>query len=357
MKFLFLILLALLGFSSLAQIGGNSSYEFLRLSNSARITALGGSLITVKDGDVNLAFKNPAALNPLMHQRVAFNQSVYMGGITYGYLAYAQHFPSLPLTVQAGLYYIDYGKFKNTSVNETALGESRAAEYAINIGAAYQMSKFLSVGLNCKTILSYLGSYNSTGMAFDLSTMYNDTAKRIAFTVAFQNIGSQFTSYARNQNMEPLPFDLQIGIAHRLKYIPLRFSVIMHDLHRWGIVYSDPAYQNNQLLISDGSTPKIDYLGQTVDDVFRHFIFNVELLFGKKGKPEVFRIAAGYNHQRRGELGLSSLNNLSGFSFGFGLRIKQFHFDYGFGSYHVAGAAHHLGLSISLNEFAKGSSK
>lgn len=359
MKIWILIIGLLLSNNIFAQIGGNSTYEFLRLPNSARITSLGGSLITVRDGDLALAFANPAALNAAMHQKVTFNQSVYMGGTTYGYLAYGHSLTKLktPITLHGGLHYISYGKFKNTDPTGLAMGESRAAEFAINIGAGVEVSKYLSVGANWKTILSYLGSYSSTGMGFDISTMYNDTAKNIALTVAFKNIGTQFSTYARNKNMEPIPFDLQIGFAHKLKYIPLRFSVILHNIQRWGIVYDDPNKANQQALFTDGLQQNTSNAGKVVDDVFRHLIFNVELLFGKKGKPEVLRIAAGYNHQRRGELGLKKLNNLSGFSFGLGIRIKKFQIDYGFGSYHLAGAAHHFGLTVSLSELLKGSTR
>lgn len=361
MKYCFVLLLAaLIGQTAQAQIGGNSTYEFLRIPNSARLTAVGGSLIPIKDSDLNLAYHNPAALNPLMHQRVSFNQSVYMGGTTHGYVAYGHHFDKwkTPITFHAGLQYISYGDFQVRDLAGYYQGQTSAAEYAINIGASYQMSKFLSVGANVKTILSYLGSYNSTGMAADLAAMYSDTAKRISLTVAFKNMGTQFSTYARNGNMEPLPFDLQIGFAHRLKYIPLRFSVIMHQLDRWGIVYDDPNSPSSQpISIDNGDDQPDNTAGKVADEIFRHFIFNIEFLFGKKGKPEIFRLAAGYNHMRRGELASASLNDLSGFSFGFGLRIKQFHLDYGFGSYHFSGAAHHFGLSVDLNDILKGAWK
>ena len=57
---------------------------------------------------------------------------------------------------------------------------------------------------------------------------------------------------------------------------------------------------------------------------------------------------------RRGELSSSSVNDLAGFSFGIGIRVKQFQIDYGFGSYHFAGAAHHFGISVNLDEILKG---
>lgn len=360
MKYWLSIVLLLTLSSSYAQIGGNSTYEFLRIPNSARITSVGGSLITVRDGDLNLAYHNPAALNPSMHRRIAFNQSAYLGGTTHGYLAYGHYIDQgkVPVMVHAGLQYISYGKFQNRDITGAYAGETSAAEYAINIGAGYQISKFLSVGANAKTILSYLGSYNSTGMAFDLAAMFADTAKKINVTVAFKNIGTQFSTYNRNNNLEPLPFDLQIGLAHRLKYIPLRFSVIMHNIHRWGIVYDDPSQSDSETFLSGNGDQQVDNsAGKVVDDIFRHFIFNIELLFGKKGKPEVFRLAAGYNHMRRGELVSTNLSDIAGFSFGCGLRIKQFQIDYGFGGYHFAGAAHHFSLAVNLDEILKGAWK
>lgn len=352
MKYCWLIIGLLSSGMAWSQIGGNSTYEFLRIPNAARVTALGGSLITVRDADLSLAYHNPAALNPSMHRRIVLNQSVYMGGITHGYLAYGHHIKSskLPLTVHGGLQYISYGEFQNADVTGADMGTTSAAEYAINIGSGLQVSEYLSLGLNAKTILSYLGGFNSTGMALDAAAMFVDTAKNISLSLVFKNMGTQFSTYNRDGNLEPLPFDLQIGFAHKLKYIPLRFSVIMHNIQRWGIVYDDPSRQDQQLLISNGAPAPENTAGKVVDDIFRHLIFNIEFLFGKKGKPEVFRVAAGYNHMRRGELGISTLNNLSGFSFGCAIRIKQFQLDYGFGSYHVAGAAHHFGLSINLNQ-------
>ncbi len=358
MKYCLILTLCYFSLVSKAQIGGNSTYEFLRLPNSARITALGGSLITVRDADLNLAYHNPAALNSSMHRSLVFNQSVHMG-TTHGYVAYAHNIDQLkkPFMVHAGLQYISYGEFQNRDVTGTYTGKTSAAEYAINTGIGYQVSKFLSVGANAKTILSYLGNYNSTGIAFDASAMFSDTSRNINLTVAFKNMGSQFSTYNRNGNMEPIPFDLQIGVAHKLKYIPLRFSVIMHNLHQWGIVYDDPNNQDNQaLFINDGAQQDGSAL-KTVDDIFRHFIFNIELLFGKKGKKEILRLAAGYNHMRRGELTSSTLNDLAGFSFGIGIRIKQFQIDYGFGGYHFAGSAHHFGISVNLDEVLKGSPK
>ena len=87
----FIVLFCTICFQSFAQIGGNSTYEFLRLPASARATALGGTYLGQFETDIALANHNPASLNAKMHQRVTFNQSIHLAGTTNGYLGYGHH--------------------------------------------------------------------------------------------------------------------------------------------------------------------------------------------------------------------------------------------------------------------------
>ena len=86
-KILLSITLLTFYFSTTAQVGGDNVYEFLNLSASARITGLGGNLITVKDDDVALAYANPATLNSRMHQAISFNYNFHVADINNGYFA------------------------------------------------------------------------------------------------------------------------------------------------------------------------------------------------------------------------------------------------------------------------------
>jgi len=56
---LFLLLLCQI---ALAQKGGESTYSFLGLANAARVAALGGEVVSIRDGDINMVFHNPALL-------------------------------------------------------------------------------------------------------------------------------------------------------------------------------------------------------------------------------------------------------------------------------------------------------
>jgi len=56
----------------------------MALPVSARITAMGGMQIAVKDDDPVFAAANPGALNPSMGGRLSFNHNFYLAGIQHG---------------------------------------------------------------------------------------------------------------------------------------------------------------------------------------------------------------------------------------------------------------------------------
>jgi hypothetical protein len=211
-------------------VGGRNTFQFLHFSPSARVTALGGSLITVMDDDVNLAYLNPALLNPQMHQQLAFNHNFHLGGINHGYAAYGSHWSSLNLTWHAGVQYAAYGDFDLTDEFGQTLGVFKANEYALTLGAGREVDERLHMGANLKMISSQLEAYQSLGLAADLGIAYRDTAAQFLLTLALRNAGRQLTFYREN-NREELPLDLQVGLSKRLRYLPFRFSVVYHHLH------------------------------------------------------------------------------------------------------------------------------
>ncbi len=339
--------IALLFVHSYAQIGGNNVYEFLNLSQSPRVTALGGSLITVKDSDVALAYTNPAALNAAMDDQLTFGSEFYLAGTVNGYAGYGYHLDKADLTLHGGIHFISYGTFDARDVFANNVGSFKASEYAITVGAGKQLSDKLSAGANLKIITSQLEGFNSFGMAMDFAGMYADTAKNFTASIVFKNVGSQFSTY--NGIREPIPFEIQAGFSKKLKYLPFRLSIIATNLQRWNILYDDPNQEDETLLF--GEEPKEASKAQIfVDNFFRHFVFNGEFLFGKK---ENFQLRFGYNHLRRAEMSLDNLRSMAGFSLGTGFKIKKFKLDYGMGFYNVGATVHHIGISTNFNEFRK----
>lgn len=346
MKNFILFVLSIISSSNFAQIGGLNTYKFLELPVSSRLTALGGAAISINDDDVNLAVANPALLNENMDTKIAFNHNFHFADISNGYFAYGKHFDKWKISTHLGLGYISYGTFKGTDEYELNTKDFKASEKYIVIGAAKKLNDRITFGVNLKPVFSTLETYNSFGLVADAGLNYNNAMKKFSLSIVVKNLGQEISTY--NDAALKAPLDIQIGLSKKLEHLPLRFSIIAHQLQRWDVRYDDPGEQTNSNDLF-GSAEQSEF-SKYVDNFFRHFIFNTELLLGKN---ENFRLRAGYNHFRRKELSLSTFRNMSGFSLGFGIKIKKFRLDYGVGYHHLAGAVNHLSISTSIKDFKK----
>ena len=103
--------------STFAQVGGESTYQFLNLVSSPRQAALGGKVLTVVDFDVNQAFYNPATINQEMSNRLSVNYGSYFGEVSYGTAAYAYTWDRHLQTFHAGVSYtVSYYKIYQCQV-------------------------------------------------------------------------------------------------------------------------------------------------------------------------------------------------------------------------------------------------
>lgn len=338
-----LLLLASFTSSMSAQIGGSKVYEFLNLPASARITALGGKHITVRDDDLAFAVANPALLNDSMHNQLTFNHSFHLSDIGQGFAGYGRHSEKLKTSFLFGIQYINYGDFQSADEFGNRNGTFDASEYAIMVGAGRTIYERLDVGANIKMITSQFESYNSFGLTTDLSAVYHIDEKGFTATMLFRNVGGQLATY-RSDNREKVPFELLFGISKRLKYLPFRFSITAQHLERWNLLYDNPNDEENTFFLGETNVTNNEW----IDNLFRHFIFSGEFLFGKK---ENFRLRFAYNHFRKKDLSVRNLRSLAGFSGGIGFKIKRFRFSYGLGVYHLGGSVSHFSIATNLSEF------
>lgn len=328
-----------------AQIGGKHHYEFLNLPNSARITALGGYLNTVRDDDVTLALTNPAALNEEMGGAIAFHHNFYLSDIQSGYMAYGHHLKNTDYTLHAGVRYMSYGDFMETNDIGDVTGDFQANETAVTVGVGKSFNDNYSVGVNAKFVSSRLESYTSTAIGGDIAAMYYNPDKQWSVTISLTNFGWGLQGYT-DQTEVSMPTQLQIGFSKRLKHLPFRYSIIAHHLEEWNIAYDDPNVSDNTILFGEEDSGNEG--PSFIDNLARHFVFNGEFLLGKE---ENFRLRLGYNNLRRADLNLVNQFTLSGFTFGVGFKINRFKVDYGYGGYHYASNAHHFSISTNIKSF------
>lgn len=331
--------------SIFGQIGGRYTYEFLGNPQSARLTALGGSLITIADTDITLAASNPALLSDTSHNQVSINHNFAFAGGSNGYLGYARKIDQLGVNAHIGISYASFGEFTAADELGNDQGTFSGGETAITIGASRRLNERISVGANLKGVFGSLETYSSVGIGADIGLLYTRPGSNFSAAFVIKNIGTELSSYGNESSL--LPLDIQIGISQKLQHLPFRFTIIAHQLQQWSVRYDDPNNVETETLFGE-PTSQPSALSEGVDNFFRHFIFNGEFLLGR---TQGLKLRFGYNHLRRKELSLSNFRSLAGFSVGFGLRIKGFDIDYGLGYFHLAGAANHLSIRTDLNRF------
>ena len=320
-----------------AQLGGESTYQFLNLVSSPRQAALGGKVLTNVDYDVTQALYNPATINEDMDNQLALNYSNYLGDISYGTAAYAYTWDRRTKTFHIGMTYINYGSFDGYDENGISTGTFSGNEAAISMGYATQVgySDFY-IGGNLKLISSKLEQYDSLGVAGDLGLIYINEYLEFNAALVIRNFGTQLTTYAGLK--ESLPLEIALGFSQKLENVPLIWHLTFENLQQWPIATANPARATSDLS-GNQTEEKVGFLS----NIARHTIVGLEL-FPDKG----FNIRLGYSFRRAEELKIIEQRNFSGFSFGIGLKFNKIRFSFTHARYTLASNTSFFGLQINL---------
>jgi hypothetical protein len=330
-----IILLSLTLTICYGQTGGDNVYEFLNLTHSGFVSSLGGVNVSLRKGDLNLAYHNPALLNSDMDKMLTINYVNYFAGINYGMTMYSLSFPGIG-NFAAGLTYLNYGSFKETDVSGNITGSFSAAEYALSLIYSRNIDSLFSVGANFKPVLSHLERYTSFGFALDFGAFYHSKNNLFTAGLVIKNAGLQITTYS-GEAREKLPFEIQAGVSQKLAYAPFRFSLTLRHLERFDLTYK---YES---AAGSGAYPDVPATktSELFENIMRHVIIGAELIPHKN-----FYISAGYNYQRRRELQIESKVSTVGFSWGFGINTSFLSLGFGRATFHLAGASNHISLIL-----------
>lgn len=323
---------------------GYGVYKFLDLPASSRLAAMGGTNVSLRDNDLNFAFRNPALLTADMHNMVGLNMANYLADIKFGSAVYSRTYGGNNF-LAIGIQYIDLGHFLETNELNDLIGEFTAKDIALNISYARPITDKITVGGTFKPVYSVYERYTSYGLALDAGVNYNNPVSLFSAGLVFRNMGTQLKGYYSHegvQHLEPLPFDIQLGVTKKLAHAPLRFSATLHNLQRWNLNYQSKNQPIENLLTS---TPDSNEPG-FVDMAFRHSLFAVEFVPTKS-----FYLVTSYNHRRQKEMSIPGAKSMAGFSFGGGIRLHKFHVGFGMSQFLTGNYAYQFSISTALNEF------
>ena len=341
---------------------GRSVFSFMSLPVSSRLNALGGSNVSLSDGDISMGMCNPALLHANSHMVLQLNYSYYLPGTMFGSALYGHNFgrskveppykgegePDKPNYFAVGLHYLDYGRMKYADENGNLTGGSFGArDILIDVMYARQLHPCWKVGVTLKPVYSIYESYSSFAIGADIGAHYQTPDSSFQMGLVLQNIGWQlkgFYSEEGGTNHEMLPLNLQLGLTYRVKHAPLRFHLQIHNMQTW--------YLNYEWTSLDKSPTTGDIMPHNVkwyDMMFRHTIWSIEVV----PKSDKFYIAFSYNHRRRAELNLTDQKSLAGFALGAGVKIKQARLGFAISQLTKSNFSYQIGLTLDINSLMK----
>ncbi|WP_298764726.1 type IX secretion system protein PorQ [uncultured Polaribacter sp.] len=337
MKIIKIIILLFISFFANAQVGGETVYQFLNISTSARQLALGGEVLTITD-DINQPIWNPATISIDLDRKVSVNYSSFLAGINVGSISYASEVSRRFGVIHGNIKYFDYGSLIGADEQGNETGTFRANDIAVSLGYSYNIPRSnFYVGTNLKFINSNISNFSSVGVAVDLALLYTSIYKPYSFTAVVRNLGTQIKSFS-GQN-EDLPLEILVGGSYQLEHVPLKWYATVDNLQQWDISVANPS---DQIIDLEGNITEaeVGFLGNAI----RHLVIGAELF-----PKSVINLRLGYNFRRAAELKLQNARSFSGISFGFGIKMKRFKFNFANSRFHSATNVSTFSLEIDLD--------
>ncbi len=289
-------------------------FNFLRLPASAHVSALGGDNISLTDNDASLVFHNPSLINYVSDRMLNLNMMTYMEGSVTASASFTKALGDRATWGVQGRF-INYGEMKETTATGEQTGTFGARDVALGGSFAYGLAENLSGGITAKLVGSFIGQYSSLGVCVDLGLNYYLPNSEWSFSAVARNLGGQVKAY--EDDFEPVPLDLQLGVSKRLIGSPLRFHVTFVRLNDWQY------------------------------GLGKHLVLGADLMLG-----EQFYVAAGYNPLRGEQMKIASGDGESShgaaLSFGAGMTLERLQLHLAYAKYHVSSTSLLLTFSYTL---------
>lgn len=314
---------------------GSTAYQFLNISNSARIYGLGGVNITTIEDDIMTIDQNPSLLGSEMDNQIGVSYMRYLGdsnfaGIRYG-KAIGQHG-----ALAVGIQYFGYGSIKGADENGVLTGDFSPKDISFSAAYSYDLNDRMRIGAAIKFLSSSYEQYSAFAVATDLGINYFNPDNDLSLSAVVANLGGQLKKF--NTTYDRLPIDIRLGIAKSLGSSPIRLSVTAWNLTKWSLPYYDAG---------DGSQDAtIEKKESFASNLFRHLIFAADWAPNEK-----FYATIAYNYKTRTDMSTYQRSILSGFSIGAGLNANRFGLSLAFSQPHSGATTFMVNFRLNINDF------
>lgn len=324
----------------------NGTYSFLNSTNSARVAALGGTMLPIYDGDIQLVTFNPSLINSDINNDLSLSYVDYYQDINFANVQYGRTFEKYGSFV-AGVQFHSYGRFKYADESGYTDGSTfSASNYSINIGWGRQLNDRFSIGATVKFAGVQYENRSSFALVADVAGTYR-TQNGYVFSLTARNIGYElFSNFDGSRNK--LPFNMQIGMSKKLEHLPFTFVLIYDNIQKWDLSYDDPLDLEGNYDPMTGEIIKKKGIDKFAKNLFSHIVFGGELNIGKN-----LVLRAAYNYGLRQDMKSPTKKGAVGFSYGVEIRVYKFNIGYSRSEMHLVGSPNYFTITTNLDSFRK----
>jgi len=288
----------------MASDAGSTTGELLKIPVGARAVGM-GEAYTAEANDASALQWNPAGLSFAEHKEASFMHSSLIEGVHYEHLGFAS--PGDNYSYGFSMSYLGYGDIAGYDNNNLPTGDVKAYSTIISGGLSSFVYNNLSLGITGSALQQKLASDSAWTVGANVGALYGfnahplDATYKLGLSALNLGPGLKFVS-----ERAPLPRKIKLGGAvEHLKSWPLNLTL---DLTK----------------PNDNST---------------YVAFGSEYWF-----KQLLALRLGY---------AGSNDEGKGLRLGVGLKLRQFLFDYAYGSFGDFGATHRIQLAMQWGERVK----
>ncbi|MFC1726107.1 PorV/PorQ family protein [candidate division KSB1 bacterium] len=261
-------------------------FAFLRIGTGGRAAGMGEAYTAAASG-AEATFWNPALMSSENNNSVVLAHTEWLEDIRIEFLGFSFSKGKLNFGISINSNTVsDIEKRSNPVV--TPEGYFSAGDFFVGLSASYKLKENLKIGITGKYLYQKIYIEEASGYAFDLGAGYDMPGINLKLGAVVKNIGSV---NALKDEKTPLP-----------------------SLFRIGAVYMMPDLSENISLLFSTDVEKL--FDSSISSLFDYFTYH--------------GLEAAYKEKMFLRAGYQSGFEARGISFGLGVKIKKYNFDYGF---------------------------
>lgn len=258
---------------------GAAGSQFLKIPIGARANGLAGAYTSISN-DLTSIFWNPAGLADVKYISADFSYTQWFAGFKHSFGAFA-----LPVgrnfTAAVALVALNSGNIEITTLEKP---NGTGLSYQVNdVALSFTFSGYLtdqfSFGLTAKYVNNSISNLSSTGIAFDVGTMYETGIQGIRLGFSIHNLGIKQAYSGQDLNTSKKLYEALNAAPLDIAYISNSYSLPL--IFRAGISSEVWKVEDHKVIVAG------DFI--TLSDTPEHFALGAEYTF-----KDFLALRAGY---------------------------------------------------------------